>query len=401
MADTFYYAGYAFASTDHALVCLTLDASADPRRRLTIKKFEVRLVAAGSPTSGDWLLVRTSTQTGGDPIPIVVATSASAALPSQVSLALYPNITTATTIRSLFPIYVTLPNLGLTTPGMGAVGAGLRQDTGTLFDAGFAGSGTQSFAIREGEGCAIVPADPPGPINLPVNIAHYCQLTFAVRATGATYLAAFHLVPTTSGLGSFGLFNSSGSGVVLDVQSFSVSTCGPFTLTNELLTAPYVRFARVSGRLGGEAVTITARDTSTTAPSEMTLRRGQVWAPLVPALAANRTGFGIAELNYPAANVNLARKIGTFSQTLHSPTSQFGPNSNAIVGSDWQPNTPQHGRNFTGESAITGIEIHPGEGFAALVNNATDYQAYWTELEWTHTPPPAGGGGQNVFSVLE
>ncbi len=374
----FYWNGYCSANRDEALFCLFNNETSDQRRVFTVTRFEAKPFAPVVTTgSNPERLFKITAISGGDTIPSIKADSSSTDIPSQVAIKLYPSYTASSVIRSAQPH--TISNAGLASRSMGG--------NSRYFDSGLVSSSTQRIILREGEGIALGKTDTISSAHS--HTMHY-QVTLVIGS--ATHYLNFTAAVGSTSEAAFGIFNGSGSGVVVEVASIKVSEVGQSTSINALIDSPYLRFIRGYGYNGGESITPTLLDTSTSSPSAMVMRRNQAWAPLT--VTPSFDGVGAGELAYPESNQTIYRKIGTFRQALMNCVNNInvGGATGSPVFSEFTNSQTAHGMNLQKDANISGIVLRPQELFAVIVNNASPYSTFQVEIEFTHTEPPSGGG---------
>lgn len=339
------------------------------------------------PLSGKLSAYRTTATSGGEAVAAIKRDTGSADLPAEVTCTIYPSsvTTTGNALRGI----IDAPSMIFASTNQwlaarvygGSYSAYMRQNNAdTLRFSGDAN--VERIVLREGEGVALVLGTYGWPRSGQVNI------TLREETTGETYQYRSRDIGTPALLGQayISLFNGSGSGVVLGVNSIEFPLDGEHNF-------PVFRMARIDGVLGGETVTPMAADTANSAPAALVCTKGDFNAKLVGEYSGvpydwNYThglgGMTIAS-QQKAGQVRGISGIDLYWNVGQTPGLQIGQDETIL----WNAKSG------------AGIVLRPGDGFALLAGRAgaleTSTFAY-LEVEMTviHYPPAAAAG--NTYS---
>ncbi len=391
--------GYCHGGRDQAAV-LIFNAETSVRRTFVVHSLYFREAQPTPVAMTLWNVYRTTAQSEGDAVRVDALDTSSAALPSQVQIAVNPLVTVGSYVygRWQAPTNVSaavgVPCIGGMSPQTGWV----RTDASTVHDSrGF--SDTQSIVLREGEGLAFVnpsATDSPQPASW--------QLLANIRVGSATYSINTTIAPIPS-YASFGIHNGTGSGVVVEVLSIQLTNVGPPTVATILADAPTVRLTRIFGFDGGEALTPVSLG-GAPVPPQLKVQRHQDWAQLNVGLNTldSSCGLGPLDLGLPGtAFVTLAqqRQLGTFRHFLSFQNNLFNVGGAPGTGLLATSYAQGQGNNLSfsgGSQDLSRIRLNPGEGLALIVDNSTTYATYWFEAEITHEPPQVSGTSPTGYS---
>jgi hypothetical protein len=400
MANASYRAsGYCHGGRDQAAV-LIYNAETAVKRTFVVHNFFFREAQPYPVAATLWNVYKTTAQSDGEALGVLPLDSSSSALPSQVQIATNALVTQGSYVfgRWLQPTNTTTigtPCIGGMSPQTGWV----RTDASTVLDGrGF--SDTQEVVLREGEGLAFMnpsASDSPQPAMW--------QLLATIRVGSATYAINTTIAPIVPNFAAFGMFNGTGSGVVVEVLSIQLTNIGQPTITTLTTDAPVVRLARVFGGFdGGVAITpVTLGGASV--PSQLQVLRNQDWSPLNVALNMldGRNGLSATDLGIPGTTIvglPQQRQIGVFRHFIAYTNNLFTLSgaTTGVMGTSLA--TPKgNGMFFSGGvSDVARIRLNPGEGLAFIVDNNTSYGTYWFEAEITHEPPQVSGTSPMGYS---
>lgn len=389
--------GHCYGARDQA-AALIFNSDTVGGRVFTIRNFIFREAAPLPVATTLYNIYRTTAQSGGDPVILDPLDTAAAAVPSQVSVATYAAVTTGGYMHGRWLVPTATSNVAQPTPGGFGSGSGFRRtDTGSVFDhRGF--TDTQNVVLREGEGIAF--ANPSTTDNPQPNgwIAHGI-----VKVGNDTFCFNTTMAPAPNGLTGLGLFNGSGSGVVVEILAISFMNPSNTTITGITTDATVTRICRVYGYesliSSGEAMNITSLG-GTPVPSQLQVLRNTAAHPLyVGAYALNPiNGVDVTTFGYPGTlAVATFRAIGAFRHSLnyiYNLLTLGGATTGAFT-SVFQGNQSVGGPNSFNtdgpNKATQGIRLNAGEGLAFIVDNPTLYSNYYFEVEITHEPPQVSG----------
>lgn len=384
-SPTFIVATACHAVRDQAALVILNDNSS--QGSFTVRRLSVRPLCPSGLTPGTWQIVGTTAQSDGDvAIPAIAADSTASALNSLVLFQKYPTVTKGSTVffsRQVMPFGTA--SVGAPATGMGANCSFARMDTATFFDAAY-GNTTQAVVLREGQGIALVPGST---TDMPVNAVYDAQIT--LRRGTDTFYAYCSLTPHAS-KASFGIFNGTGSGEVIEVLGVAITYAGNPTIAQNLLDAPLVRFARVYGCSGGQVVTPITLDSGYSLPTGLSVVKNSDWNPIDinPYLATTPHGVSAATLAYPGANDAIVRGIGVVRTTMPSIYSVMsagvGSNQAGAFTSEFQQSAENGWDLSGGGSDIQGFQAGPGYGIAVISDNQNAYSAWWIEAEILYQP---------------
>lgn len=252
--ETLVYPGAAYL--EHGCL-LGLFNSFGSDRLLTVKCIDINEQLGRSTTAQVRCeFYRTTAQTDGEVVTPSRFDSNAAPLPAQVLVSKYPaSVTTSGSAwRSINLLDSNIPTTALL--GMNAVnnGGGGCCTTGlsqTRFETRDAD--VQGMILREGQGFCITTG-----LTSPSTFAMEVRVFFNVGSN--TYLVS-EVIPQSSHAPLFGLFNGSGSGVVITLARVEIRQ----TRTSDLLRL--VTVERISGLYGGTALTPVPMDSMATALS--------------------------------------------------------------------------------------------------------------------------------------
>jgi len=339
-------------------------------------------------------LYRTTAATGGETVEAHKRDTGSADLPAQVTCALFP--TQVTLSGAPLRTVADAPTTQLSTSGLlsatffsqrnygGALTTYMKQNTADLFR--FGGDSTiQRLVLREGEGLALCMASFGQPRSGQFN------LTVRNASSGATYQFRSRDIGHARGLGDclFSIFNASGSGVVLEVNSIEYPNDGEHNF-------PTYRLARIDAASIAPNITAAAMDTANAVPAALQCYAGD--------FATKLAGSDTAGLQYDW-------------QSTHGATFPVAQQQNAGVmrrtsgiKPTWAPTLNQGFQSGNEEHIIfeakagAGIVLNPREGLALLAGRAgiiENSTFLYLDFEFTvlHYPPPAApGGGGNTYA---
>lgn len=383
MAQTFRWMGYCFARFDDALFCLFNDGPPGSGHSFIINRCDITPVGNFNSSvllNGIADLMNITASEGGDTITPTKADSSSANIPAQVLIKRNADVTIGSKVIAsrIVSSTNTQGTPGLTLRATGQYGNKNRRQS-DFVSMGHQGP-TQRYVLREGEGIAIVVGN-----EILGNIPNTMMLTAQLTIGSSTYYLYLDFTPMTPWTAGFSIFNGAGSGVVVEIGSIELVDIGDPSTANQ---PPYVRFTRINQYVGGEAQTPVKHDTSVPTPANMTLLRGRAGKGLDVSFLTKDLGFNISELGYPNANLAIARKFGTFRNSLTHMAANFGPGITGAPASEFQMNKSQHGLQFKGDANVKGITVQPNEGFAGVASNYSPYSSFYCELEWTHVFTP-------------
>lgn len=391
MADeTYFWSGYAWGATDESVFVLMNDSSSD-RERLTVKSLRARNAfpvntlnpTTSTPTPGVFALSRTSAQTGGVNVPLVPMNTSAAAVPSEVKVAVFPEVTATSRLRQLM-VLPTLATSPLNNPSLGD-----RYQLSQVLKQGYQDTSTTPVVLAEGEGVALFSGDPNrGPNGMS------WTLTLVLLVGTDTFVATLGLTAAIGGIAALGVFNGSGSGVTVNVLQMTVSYVGEPGAGLETTSAPYIRVSRVSGYDGGEVQAPIAMNTNSLLPSSMKVVRGLPWnqSKSLPFIGMSKMGgLSPQDLGYPHTNAQLVRKSATFRQFMIGMTSCSNHGGGAVATTFLQTehfeNEVMSGMDLSGPNAeVSGIVLRKGEGVALIANNNSPFQWLWVECCWVRSP---------------
>lgn len=260
---------------EDGLLAIFNNETADDRRYFELVSLRVSPAAplsnitAGVGRAGAMSIRRITALSGGDSVTPTRMDTADAALPSQVLVRNNPDSVTATdTFRRIAdaPSYsLTTANTQLSSRTYG--GSMVTHQKSHYADIWRGGESVdvEPIILREGQGVAIFQNE--------YGTQHSMQTAAVVTntATGATYICRSLDVSTDRRLGesNFGIFNGTGSGVVLAVKMWVLPMDG------EAVMIPPLRLCRIAGTsLGGDTVTPIRPDTSKSVPSALQVLSG-------------------------------------------------------------------------------------------------------------------------------
>ena len=359
-------------------------------------------ITAGIGRSAAMSIRRITALSGGDSVTPVRMDTADSALPAQVLIRSNPGSVTATDILRRVadaPAYSQqASNAQFSSRTYG--GSMMTHQKAHYADIwrGGESADVEAIILREGQGVALVQAE--------FGTPHAMQTAVVVTniATGATYICRSLDLSTTRelGLAAFGIFNGSGSGVVLAVKLWVLPMDGEAVLT------PPLRLCRISGiALGGEAVTPIRPDTSKSVPSALQVLSG----PLQPRLPGEWQPdyYTTHGLDYSGASavytawMKQQLAAGVFSRSTRAQDFRaIGESPGSI-----RAGTLKDDLLFTAEPG-SGIVIGPGDGLALvaardyvlsqtpLLGSSSTFINFDIEAVLLHYPPPAAGG--NTYS---
>ena len=361
----------------------------DPRRYYELVRLAISDPApisantAAVGRAGKLRLFRTTAQSGGTAISVVKHDTGSASLPSQVVAVNNPDsvTTTGAAIRGVAdaPTYSIATNNGMAARNFG--GTLLSYDKSHNADILRAGCGTgvcEPIVLREGEGVALTQQE----AGVPHSMAIACQVTDL--STGATYTVRARSLCSDPiiGAGIWGLFNGSGSGVVLQVRVVILPMDGE---TNLPMTT---RLAKISGLdLGADALTPFAADTANSVPASLACFTGPTRARLVGGWNQDWQ-YGISATSIPLAE---QQNAGVFTRKTYSKDFP-------AIGSSINQTMQRSGMDdivVFRAKAGSGIRINPGEGLGLLAGRGgvldfSTFHTYNLEATILHYPPDLG-----------
>jgi hypothetical protein len=352
---------------------------------------------------GSLSIKRITAVSGGDSVTPIRMDTADAALPAQVLIRNDPDSVTATDVFRRIadaPAYsLTIANSQFSSRTYG--GSMVTHQKGHYADIWRGGESVdvEPIILREGQGIAI--------LQDAYGTQHSMQTAAVITntATGATYICRSTDLSTDRRLNepTFGIFNGSGSGVVLAVKLWVLPMDG------EAVVLPQLRLCRIAGvALGGGTVTPIRPDTSKSVPSALQVVGGSFQPRIYGEWQDDYyTTHGLTYQSSGAAMQawNKAQvDAGTFSRaTLTQNFRAIGESPGSI-----RVGTMDDDLLFSAEPG-KGIIIKPGDGLGLVagtfvnvsgtqaVGNTSTFINYDIEAVLLHYPPPAGGGG-NTYS---
>ena len=345
---------------------------------------------------------RITALSGGDSATPIRMDTADAALPAQVLVRSDPDSVTATdTFRRIAdaPAYsLTIVNsqFSARTYG-GSMMSHQKSHFADIFRGGESAD-VEPIILREGEGVGL--------FQDAYGTQHSMQTAAVITntATGATYVCRSTDISTDRRLGeaTFGIFNGSGSGVVLAVRLWVLPMDGEAVMT------PPLRLCRIAGlALGGDTVTPILPDTSKSAPAALSIKSGS-FQPVISGEWQSdyysTHGIAFVAAGTPLGVWNKAPlDAGTFSRSTRAQDFRaIGETSGMRTG------TMDDDLLFSAKAG-SGIIIKPGDGLGLIAGTVPDtnnvaargssstFINYDIEAVLLHYPPPAGGGG-NTYS---
>jgi len=216
---------------------------------LSLTEFQARTATA---TSNRLNTIRTSAQSGGIAVASIKLDTAAADLPSQVLIAEGPDITTAgAVLRTALDLPQLNPTRAVAYPPWRTPGTADR-----IYAQ--AGADVQGQVLREGQGLAVFATGRVAKENWPLAVV----VVFTVGAD--TYMLRSR-VTTGSMDCAIGLFNGSGSGVVITVRGVYATEVA----TDEQLLRRF-QLEPISGLRGGVSLdTVTGLDSTAALPSSI------------------------------------------------------------------------------------------------------------------------------------
>jgi hypothetical protein len=352
--------------------------------------------------SGSLSICRITALSGGDQVTPILLDTADSALPSQVLVRSNPDAATATDVFRRIadaPAYSsTVANTQLSSRTYG--GSMVTHQKGHYADIWRGGESVdvEPIILREGQGIAI--------LQDAYGTQHSMQTAAVITntATGATYICRSTNLSTDRRLNepNFGIFNGSGSGVVLAVKLWVLPMDG------EAVVLPQLRLCRIAGvALGGDTVTPIRPDTSKSVPSALQIVSGSFQPRIAGEWQADYYtthgslygGAGTAIQGWNKAQID----AGTFSRaTLTQNFRAIGESPGSI-----RVGTMHDDLLFSAEPG-SGIIIKPGDGLGLVagtfvnvagtqaVGNTSTFINYDIEAVLLHYPPPAASG--NTYS---
>lgn len=348
----------------------------------------------GTGTSpGKFRLVRISGYSGevAQTITPAPCSTASSALPAQVTLVCRPDIVTeVSTYRSIVPIDGTMNGLtgyGRTArrPGSG-IGLNASDVSSERYD-----SSAQPLVLAAGEGIAFLKTES----DLPA--ARRFSLVFTVVATGASWVADF--VSTSRGAPNgvaWALMNGASSGVALEVRVIEHhdNNEGCNSNVTAVQSFPCIRLARGEGCLGGTDLTPLS-PVSNQAPAGVRFVRG----PFSHVYAGTKAGAQIDVYSKPGAVVPLdaQMRLGILRRCMSSGLGI------EVDGIRTMLNPPGWEDLYTVDGSREGLQINPGESVAVLggrqsQTNLSSFDTY--DVTVLITVPDTRSGAKNFQRSL-
>lgn len=383
MAKTFRYAGYAVANGyDVPLLTLFNGDDFGSGRKITVLSASVRPTKPSRTAGfGKFATRRITAASGGDSVQVTKFDTANASLPSQVDIKIGADVTNGS------ELFGTIINLPLSPSPFATRALGWRYNLSTWWATSRSEGSTQHIKLAAGEGISVAQLD-----DLP-HPSGVWQLLCIIKI-GTEYHnvdTAFYAreAPTSC----FSIMNNTGSGVTVEVVSLEINEIGAATITTPAADAPYISYKRVEGYLGGEEVTPLAMDTGDTLPASIKLVRNRLFLDMVHYEVGSKSGSPSKyAYGYPSSNMIIARSAGMLRQTLTHIADNMYPGDLSFPASGFKPRVQDF--DIVGKvDAFQGLVLNPGEGFSVQSMNITHYAAYYIEIEFTHTPPVAAGGG--------
>lgn len=359
--------------------------------------------APSSPTTGvsRYRITRCSAMSGGEAVNPSKMDTDSADLPSQVLIRLKPEATFGDYIRFVGDT-PGVPQAAVVMTSWNTY-ASKGQNSATFFDS-TADVGVQPVVLREGQGLVI--ADSPNQ-----TLAHLQMGEFIIRVsgTGATYSIFTDRMCTRENgaeVPALGVFNGSGSGVVLEVYQIFSPDIGNSDLN---ISGQNVRISHLDTIADGEDVMPVANDTDDSLPAGITIRKNFTMRPPRPGLTDNElTDVSSATNMINVSASNLFAILGAYYRSGLIRHVARGP---------WFPITPFNmettsgGRNlYYAGPGQTGIVLRKGQGIgiascswtnaSILVFLLSTYSNLDIAVEFTYTAPAASGGGGGSFTFV-
>lgn len=412
MAETFYIKLDAVDARplEDALLAIFNDDTSDSRRYFELVSLRVSPSAptsnaiAGVGRSAAMSIRRITALSGGDSITPIRMDTADAALPAQVLIRNNPDSVTATDVfRRIADAPAYSQQASNTQFSSRTYGGSMVTHQKSHFAdiwRGGESADVEPIILREGQGLAIFQDE--------YGTQHSMQTAAVVTntATGATYICRSLDMSTDRRLGepNFGIFNGSGSGVVLAVKMWF------FPMDGEAVLTPPLRLCRIDGTsLGGDVVTPIRPDTSKSVPAALRVLSGPLQPRLAPgwqpdyyttagldysASAAPYTAWMKQQLS--AGALRRSTRVQDFRAIGESPGSiRIGTLNDDLM--------------FSADPG-KGIVIKPGDGIAIvggrdyalsqvpLLGSSSTFINFDIEATILHYPPPAAPSGGNTYS---
>lgn len=359
---------------------------------------------AGIGRSGSLSICRITALSGGDQVTPILLDTADAALPSQVLVRNNPDSATATDVFRRIadaPAYSsTVANTQFSSRTYG--GSMVTHQKGHYADIWRGGESVdvEPIILREGQGIAI--------LQDAYGTQHSMQTAAVITntATGATYICRSTDLSTDRRLNepTFGIFNGSGSGVVLAVKLWVLPMDG------DAVVLPQLRLCRIAGvALGGDTVTPIRPDTSKSVPSALQVVGGS-FQPVISGewQADYYTTHG---LTYQGTAALLAawNKAQLDAGTLSRATRTTNFRAIGEIPGGVRVGTMDDDLLFSAEPG-KGIVIKPGDGLGLVagtavasggtqaVGNTSTFVNYDIEAVLLHYPPPSAPSGGSTYS---
>ncbi len=351
----------------------------------------------GVGRAGSLSIRRITALSGGDAVTPILMDTADAALPAQVLIRNDPDSVTATDVFRRIadaPAYSsTIANTQFSSRTYG--GSMVTHQKSHMADIWRGGESVdvEPIILREGQGIGI--------FQDAYGTQHSMQTAAVVTntATGATYICRSADLSTDRRLNeaTFGIFNGSGSGIVLAVRLWVLPMDG------DAVVLPQLRLCRIAGvALGGDTVTPIRPDTSKSVPSALRVVSGSFQPVIAGEWQADYyTTHGLA---YSSAAAQLLAwnktqiDAGTFSRTLM--TNNFRAIGETPGGV--RVGTLDDDMMFDAEPG-SGIIIKPGDGLGLVagtavatggtqaIGNTSTCINYDIEAVLLHYPPTVSG----------
>lgn len=411
------------AGRDDALFAIsnTSDPETDDRRRrFRLKRLSLTPMtfASASTVSGLVFGKFLGGYEGGYEIPVAKMDSSAPDLPSTIKVlsgsTIAPGYDLLQDVGGLQNYLFDFSDFGLGTrylmastannlhlPSTGDVSS-MRGSSGILNFRGAAASTTVGVQLTSGGfAFAIKSLNPDSTWNNVWN----ANVMFTVN--GNTYCAVFDFIPSGTSLGladnaidvaapqtttvPFMIRNDAGSSYVIEIKTIDIMLAGSPVAQNLFTDQTTMRLCRISTVSGGVEVSPSAGNTSSSAPSQLSLRVNRAWSPLVAPMAA--AGLDpVGDLGYPSANQGIVRKINILGRRL-----QTFPFRSAAFGVF---NTP----DFNG-STLRGLEwsydtapmISAGESLALIQENAVAWGGWWVDAVVIVDSLPQTSGSSYAF----
>lgn len=351
---------------------------------------------AGIGRSGSLSIRRITALSGGDQVTPILLDTADAALPSQVLVRNNPDSATATDVFRRIadaPAYSsTVANTQFSSRTYG--GSMVTHQKGHYADIWRGGESVdvEPIILREGQGIAI--------LQDAYGTQHSMQTAAVITntATGATYICRSTDLSTDRRLNeaTFGIFNGTGSGVVLAVKLWVLPMDG------DAVVLPQLRLCRIAGvALGGDTVTPIRPDTSKSVPSALQIVSGSFqprisgeWQPDYYTTHGLTYGGTGALAAWNKAQID----AGTFSRaTMTNNFRAIGETPGGV-----RVGTIDDDLLFSAEPG-KGIVIKPGDGLGLVagtavavggtqaVGNTSTFINFDIEAVLLHYPPTVSG----------